>query len=113
MASVSNITNRVIRELGQNEVTLVTTGSNQKGACVGLSLANLTGSVVTVSVMLQDSYGTKGFYVKDLYIAPNSSARVINGGEKLLLAPNNIVSIICDTPKALDVVFSLVIITYT
>lgn len=113
MASVSNITNKVIRELGQSEVVLASTGSTQKGACVGLSLANLTGGVVTASVLIQDSYGTKGFYVKDLYIAPNSSARLINGGEKLLLAPNNIVSIVCDTPKALDVVFSLVVITYS
>lgn len=113
MASVSNITNRVIRKLGQSEVTLVSTTSSQKGACVGLSLANLTGGVVTASVLIQDSNGTKGFYVKDLYIAPNSSARVINGGEKLLLAPNNIVSIICDTPNGLDVVFSLVVITYS
>ena len=113
MASVSNITNRVIRKLGKNELTLVTTGATQKGACVGLSLANLTDHVVTASILLKDSYGTKGFYAKDLYIAPNSSAKIINGGEKLLLAPNNEVSIICDTPDGLDVVFSLVVITYS
>ena len=40
MASVSNITNKVINNLGTDEQVLATTGSNQKGACVGLSLAN-------------------------------------------------------------------------
>lgn len=113
MASVSNITNKVVRRLGQTEVVLATTGSTQKGACVGLSLANLTGQIVKASVMIQDGDGTKGYYVKDLQIAPNSSARIINGGEKLLLAPNNIVSVVCDTNEGLDVVFSLVIITYS
>ena len=113
MASVSNITNKVIKNLGKIEQNLVTTASNQKGACVGLSLANLTAGVIKASVLIEDSEGTKGYYVKDLLIAPNSSARVINGGEKLLLAPQNSVSIVCDTNNALDVIFSLVVITYS
>lgn len=113
MASVSNITNKVVKELGKTEVTLISTTSNQKGACVGLSLANLTQQVVKASIFVTDGLGVKGHYVKDLEIAPNSSARVINGGEKLLLAPSNSVSVICDTYDALDVIFSLVVITYT
>ena len=42
MASSSNITNKVINNLGTTEVELITTGANQKAACVGLSFANLT-----------------------------------------------------------------------
>lgn len=113
MASVSNITNKVIKNLGKTETTLITTNATQKGACVGLSLANVTGSVVMASVMIEDNNDVKGYYIKDLRIAPNSSARVINGGEKLLLAPNNSVSVVCDTPDGLDVIFSLVVITYS
>lgn len=113
MASVSNITNKVVNNLGTSEVVLATTGSSQKAACVGLSLANITDEIVTASVMLEDSESTKGYYIKNLRIAPQSSARVINGGEKLLLAPNNTISVICDTENGLDVIFSLVIITYS
>lgn len=113
MASVSNITNKVIKGLGKVEQVMVTTAANQKGACVGLSLANLTGGVVKASVILEDAEGTKGYFAKDLLIAPNSSARIINGGEKLLLAPENTVSIVSDTNNSLDVIFSLVVITYT
>jgi hypothetical protein len=113
MASVSNITNKVIKNLGKDEATLISTAANQKGACVGLSLANLTQQVVKASVFVTDATNVKGYYVKDLEIAPNSSARIINGGEKLLLAPSNSVSVVCDTWDALDIVFSLVVITYT
>jgi hypothetical protein len=113
MASVSNITNKVLKNLGKDEVTLISTSSVQKGACVGLSLANLTQQVVKASVFVTDATAVKGYYIKDLEIAPNSSARIINGGEKLLLAPSNSVSVVCDTWDALDVVFSLVVITYS
>jgi hypothetical protein len=113
MASVSNITNKVVKNLGKTEVVLATTTEVQKGACVGLSLANLTQSTVRASVLVEDADSVKGYYIKDVAVPPNSSLRVINGGEKLLLAPENIVSVVCDTNNGLDVVFSLVIITYS
>ena len=113
MASVSNITNKVIKGLGKTEQTLITTASNQKGACVGLSLANLTQATVRASVLIEDDTAVKGYYIKDVAIPANSSLRVINGGEKLLLAPDNTVSVVCDTNNGLDVIFSLVVITYS
>jgi hypothetical protein len=113
MASSSNITNKVYNNVGKTEITLITTANNQKAACVGLSLANITQNSIKASVMLEDDSATKGYYIKDLSIAPGSSARIINGGEKLLLAPENSVSVVCDTNNALDVIFSLVVITYS
>jgi hypothetical protein len=113
MASSSNITNKVITNLGTTEEVLVTTSSTQKAACVGLSLANITEEIVTASIFIEDADENKGYFIKNLRIAPQSAARVINGGEKLLLAPENTVSIVCDTANGLDVVFSLVVITYT
>ena len=113
MASVSNITNKVIKNLGKTEVTLITTGATQKAACVGLSFANLTQATVRASVLVEDDTAVKGYYIKDVAVPPNSSLRVINGGEKLLLAPENTVSVLCDTNNGLDVVFSLVVITYS
>ena len=113
MASVSNITNKVVKDLGTSEVVLIQTAANQKGACVGLSVCNTTNAVVSATIYLEDAYGTKGKYIDRLEIAPRSSARIINGGEKLLLAPSNIVSIVSDTTASLDVIFSLVVITYS
>jgi hypothetical protein len=113
MASVSNITNKVFKNLGKSEIDLITTAYNQKAACVGLSFANLTQSTVRASVFVTDDTSVKGYYLKEVAVPPNASLRVINGGEKLLLAPENTVSVLCDTNNGLDVVFSLVVITYT
>lgn len=113
MASVSNITNKVLKDLGTSEQELIATAFNQKGACVGLSLCNTTNGVVSATIYLEDATGVKGKYIDRLEIAPRSSARIINGGEKLLLAPNNTLSIVGDTAASLDVIFSLVVITYT
>lgn len=113
MASSSNITNKVVKDLGTVETTLVHTAFNQKGACVGLSLCNTTNAVVSASIMIEDALGVKGYYIKNLEIAPKSSARIINGGEKLLLAPNNIVTVVSDVTASIDVIFSIVVITYT
>lgn len=113
MATTTDITNRVYKDVGKTEQTLVTLASNQKGAGVGLSLANKTAGSVTASVYVTDGSGTKGYYIKEILIGPNSAARLINGGEKLLLASNNSVSVVCDANNALDVIFSLVILTTT
>ena len=113
MPSSTNLTNIIKPSLGRTETTLVSTASNQRGAAVGLSLANITSGTVTASVYVTDATNKKAAYIKNISIGPNTSARVINGGEKLLLAANNTVSLVCDTADGLDVIFSVVIITYT
>jgi hypothetical protein len=113
MASVSNITNKVLKDVGTTETYLTTTALNQKAACVGLSVTNVSSGIVEVTIYLEDADGVKGRYINSLEIAPKSSARIINGGEKLLLAPENTVSIKSNVEASIDVIFSLVVITYT
>jgi hypothetical protein len=49
-----------------------------------------------------------GHFIKDLLIAPGSSARVVNGGEKLILAPNNAIHISASQADSLDLIMSYV-----
>ena len=111
MATTSNITSKVIHNLGTTETDLVSVASNQHAACVGLSLCNTTTGVVQASIMVEDATAVKGYYIKDVEIAPQSSLRVINGGEKLLLSPSTTVSVVSNVASSIDVIFSLVIIT--
>lgn len=111
MPTTTNITNKVYENLGKVEETLHSTAANEIAACVGLALTNKTTRVVTANVYITDASSNKANYVKDLKIGPKSSARVINGGEKLLLTNDNSVSVISDTNNSLDVVFSFVTIT--
>ena len=90
---------------------LLETVLNSRITVIGFSLANLTDGVILVSVEVQDESSTVGFYAKDLILPPNTSLRVLNGGEKLILAPNNVLYVSSNTDNSVDVVISTVEIT--
>ena len=100
--------NKVVTEVGTTPIELLTTGSSSRATVIGLSLANLTASNILASITVEDDLGTVGHYIKDVIVPPNQSLRVVNGGEKLILAPDNILSISCSQLAALDVVMSYV-----
>lgn len=101
--------NKLSSALGKSDTTVLTTLSNAKTTVIGLSLTNLTGSIVLGSVKIVDTISTdSAYYVKDVLIPPNQSLRVINGGERLVLGPSTEVHIQSNTDNALDLVMSYV-----
>lgn len=101
--------NKLYSELGTDNTTVLTTESNAKTTVIGLSLTNLTDSIVLVSVQLEDTISTDtAFYAKDVLIPPNQSLRLINGGERLVLGPSTSVKIQSNTSNSLDLVMSYV-----
>ena len=87
---------------------MLETSPTTRATVIGLSLANLTEDVVTVSVMIQDDTSVMGYYVKDVILPTRSSLRVVNGGEKLILAPSNQLYVVSNTPDSVDVVLTYV-----
>lgn len=100
--------NKVVNEIGTTPIQVLEFGPSTRGTVIGLSLANLTGSNILASITVTDDASTVGYYVKDILIAPNSSARIVNGGEKLILAPNNSIHIFASQEASLDCVMSYV-----
>jgi hypothetical protein len=100
--------NKVINEIGVTPVDALATANNSRFTVIGLSLANLTEGIVLIDVRLEDDQGTVGYYAKQILIPPNSSLRLINGGEKLILAENNTLSINANIADAIDAVISYV-----
>ncbi len=100
--------NKVVTEVGTASVDLLTTTPSTRATVIGLSLANLTASNILASITVEDDAGTVGHYIKDVIIPPNQSLRVVNGGEKLIIAPDNVLAISCSQDAALDVVMSYV-----
>ena len=100
--------NKVVNEIGTTPIQVLEFGPSTRGTVIGLSLANLTGSNILASITITDDASTVGYYVKDILIAPNSSARIVNGGEKLILAPNNAIHIFASQEASLDCVMSYV-----
>lgn len=100
--------NKVVNEVGTTPVQILETTASTRATVIGLSLANLTGSNILASVTVTDDASTVGYYMKDIIIAPNSSLRVVNGGEKLILAPENSLHVFCSQDSSLDLVLSYV-----
>lgn len=100
--------NKIVKDLGTTPVTVFETGINSRATVIGLSLANLTSGIVLVSVQVRDDTNTTGYYAKDIIVPPNSSLRVINGGEKLILGFSNALIVTSNFAASIDAVISYV-----
>ena len=99
-------------EIGTTEALALTSASNARVTVIGLSLTNLTGSVILASIrVLNNTTTDSAYYLKEVPIPPNQSLRVINGGEKLVLTTNTILYIQASQNDSLDLVMSYVAIT--
>lgn len=99
-------------ELGTTEVLVLTSASNERITIIGLSLTNLTGSVILGSIrVVNNTTSGSAYYLKGVPIPPNQSLRVVNGGEKLVLSANTSVYVQASQEDSLDLVMSYVAIT--
>ena len=103
--------NKVINEVGTVPIEIIATSPSQRATIIGLSLANLTSSNVLGSITIKDDTSITGYYIKDIIIPPNSSLKVLNGGEKLILAPSNALSVVSSQTDSVDCILSYVEIT--
>ena len=105
----TNFRNNVTKNIGTVTVSVYTAPISIYSTVVGLVLANLTESVVKASVTLTATPDSvTGFIVKDVLIAPNSSLRVLNSGEKLIVASQNSLNVQSNINDSLDCVLSYV-----
>ena len=105
----TNFRNNVTKNIGTVPVSVYTAPISIYSTVVGLVLANLTESVVKASVTLTATPDSvTGFIVNDVLIAPNSSLRVLNSGEKLIVASQNSLNVQSNINDSLDCVLSYV-----
>lgn len=100
--------NTVTKEIGEVPVRILETAPASRATVIGFNIANLLEDVVTVSVLLQDDTSITGYYVKDVLLPPQSSMKVVNGGEKLILAPSNQLYVVSNTANSVDVTLTYV-----
>lgn len=100
--------NKVVKDVGALPIIAIETDAATRSTIIGLSLANLTDNVVNVSVILNDDSSVSGYFMKDVMIPANTSLRALSAGEKLILAPSNVLYIQADQDEALDAVISYV-----
>ncbi len=100
--------NKVLPEIGTTQVTALETAPNSRMTIIGLSIANLTEGLVLVDIQVEDDSAVVGYYAKQISLPPNSSLRVVNGGEKLILAESNKLYITSNVVDSVDAVISYV-----
>jgi hypothetical protein len=108
----TNFRNNVTKNIGTLPVSVYTADLGSYTTIIGMVLANLTESVVKASVTLTaNPDSVTGYIVKDVLIAPNSSLRVLNSGEKLIVASQNSLNVQANINDSIDCVLSYVEIT--
>ena len=100
--------NSVVKDIGTVPVVCLATAANSRMTVIGMSLANLTEGVILVNIQLQDDTSVTGYYAKNLVLPPNSSMRVVNGGEKLILSTSNTLYISSNVSDSVDAIISYV-----
>jgi len=103
--------NKLQAQIGTTEVEVISVDTNSRVTVIGLSLTNLTEGIVLASIRLVNTATNpdeSAYYIKEVVVPPNQSLRVINGGEKLVLAGDMKVYIKSNVASSLDLVASFV-----
>jgi hypothetical protein len=104
--------NSVKSSIGLTRVKVLDVVSPSRATVIGLSLTNLTEGTIQINVEIEvptSPSGTIfGYYCKNILIPPNTSLRLVNGGEKLILAENNKLYGSSDTAASIDALISYV-----
>ena len=103
-----DIQNNNVENIGTTPVIVLQTNSTKKNTVIGLSLTNVSNTVVNASVILEDAANVSAYYLKNTIIATGTSLRLVSTGEKLILSPNNKLYVQSSSPDSLDVIVSYV-----
>ena len=90
-----------------SETTIYT--SNSDDAIVGLRLANILTTAITMDVYIDLAGGGTNYYIcKNLSVPPASSVELVQGGAKMVIQSTDVVYGLCGTANGCHVWISLV-----
>jgi len=101
----------VTAQLGTGTTTLYTNASSSPtsaDAIIGIRMANILTTAITISVFLSPTGSGTVYIAKDLSIPPNSSVELVQGGAKFVLNPGDVINASASENTAADVVTSVV-----
>ena len=96
----------VENDIGTTPVDVLTAPPTSIYTLIGFSLANTTDADVIVDVTITDDTPSTGFYIKQLIIPPYTSAKLVQQGEKIILANNCYITVTSDTDASVDAIIS-------
>jgi hypothetical protein len=99
----------LVTEVGTVPQDIVTIGAGVRATVIGCNLANVTDyDTVVADLQVVGADTTVSYYIRGLVIPPNSTAKVITQGEKLILPETTGLRLVTDTPDSIDATVSYV-----
>ena len=100
--------NTISKNIGKTPVAVLKVPGNARATVIGMSLTNLTLGAILVSVEVELIDATRGYYCKDVLVPANTSLRLVNGGEKLILTQSNKLYVSSNADASIDALVSYV-----
>ena len=103
--------NRTLRAVGTSPVDVgAVVAASTQTTLIGMTLANVTSGVISVTVTLNDGSNTTNI-VKDAPIPTGGSLIVVGGDQKIVLMTGDKVIVTSNTASSADVIMSFLEIT--
>ena len=102
--------------IGTTAASVLTCGADTEITVIGMSIANIVTSQITVDVQLDASARTSGaedsvYLIKAAPVPVGGSLVVIGGDQKVVMEPGDVIKVTSDTASSADVVISHLDIT--
>ena len=100
--------NSISGSIGVTETTVYTTPALTTSTVIGISIANVESSNISVSVKIYDSSAsTDVFLVKNALISPGSNLVLVGGEQKVVLEPADYLTLESSVADSADIVVSV------
>lgn len=93
------------------DMTIYTCPASTETTIIGLTIANIASSQITVDVKLENSDGDNVFLIKDAPIPTGSSFVPVGGDQKIVLEASDVLKVQSDTANSADTTMSILEIT--
>ena len=97
--------------VGTSAATIYTCPSATQTTIIGLSVANIVASQITVDVQLENNDGDNIYLVKAAPIPVGSALVVVGGDQKVVMEASDVLKVTTNTASSGDVALSILEIT--
>lgn len=93
------------------DMTIYTCPASTETTIIGLTIANIASSQITVDVKLENNDGDDVFLIKDAPIPTGSAFVPIGGDQKIVMEASDVLKVQSDTANSADTTLSILEIT--
>ena len=97
--------------VGTSAATIYTCPSSTQTTIIGLSVANIVASQITVDVQLENNDGDNIYLVKAAPVPVGSALIVVGGDQKVVMEASDVLKVTTNTASSGDVALSILEIT--